>query len=384
VVHTENYTADLSKLNGSFQIHEDQSMESSEPENVQVQNQFRQVSLAQLSAEGHKPDSRLLLTQNTPPVVAPLPPPPQMQLRAASNPPPPAPASTLVFPEVQANPLNLYTAGPLEKALAEPLPVPVVWKSIDNDWKAILQISGSGKKVVLTKSVEQGRMIFTLEEIRSLHPARWGQTWQFTLEPGLMREAGSKPEIRLSGRRTSVQLTSLDIAQPITLAMDQWNWQNPDTDWFGPIQNVPLSVQIKVVEPRVLRNLIGFLRGARNFTLSRPDPGATWPIHVVKDNKIVLSLSAIDKTSLQSLQKVVQGDLVFQGSAQAFIGGQERFFLENFLNRKIPIYYTYRGKLVRLDAGLVNTREEARAFIEKVNPFFFSEPAVILDEGPRS
>jgi hypothetical protein len=395
--------------------------EASKPETIRVQNSKGAISLARLD-DNHGPnlDEQLDESISEGPAVplndaAPMPepvapPPPQVKKVAPIKVPEPAPQPTaepvmelmdetpspetlplveeppeeLVLPKLKDTQVTFWSVEAIEEAYEIPLVLPLtgVKPEFNADrWQTILRIGvrGTNKTTLVKREPGSLGLFFYLRELQSVLPQRNLEGLQLTVESGLMRKGENESELRVHPMKTLVTLRSLQNAQGVTLQIDGWRFVEPTDQWIrSPVLTRPDAV-LHLLEPLMLTEFEGFLRGAKAFAVQPLQAASSLAaVHFVRGKSIVASTDTADERFVKSLARKLRADLVYRGSFQAFLGGKGSFDLNKEAVRTGDLYYVRRTSVMKLDRNLFKTHSAARAFIRNFDPYFMSLPVDIL------
>ncbi len=411
-------------MEGQFRLQANAGAEASKPETIRVQNAKGAISLARLDDSpapklDEQLDESIPETTIAPAVVEeeeeepePLPPPPppppppvkKLEPKAPEPSPEPTPMPELLdetpapdtLPLVEEPPEELvlpllkdtlaqfWTVESIEEAFEFPLLLPLTGARPSFDpkrWQSILRISvrGSSSTIVVKREPGALGMFFYLRELQSILPQANLDGLQLVVESGVKRRGENESEIRVTGQKTSVTIRSLQNAQGVTLQIDGWRFVEPTDQWIRSAVLTKPDAVIHLLEPLMLTELEGYLRGAKAFVVQSLQPTSQLAVlHFVRGKSIVASTDTTDEKFMKSLARRLRADLVYRGSFQAFLGGKGSFDLNNEANRLGDLYYVRRNSLLKLDRNLFKTHSAARAFIKNFDPYFMSMPVDIL------
>ncbi|HYX31710.1 MAG TPA: hypothetical protein VE954_01260 [Oligoflexus sp.] len=412
-IQTNRYSVDLSRLEGQFRLQANAGAEASKPETVRVQNAKGAISLARLDDSDRATVDQQLddsiqeaplpaPIEVLPDVVAepvPLPVPPVKKMVPVPVPEPEVmeitpepdvlplvkePAEELVLPRLKDSQLSFWSVESIEESLEIPLVLPLGQpKAVFNPerWQTILRISvrGSKKSVVVKREPGSLGIFFYLRELQSILPQRDLDGLSLIVESGLVRRGDDSEEIRLSEWKVGVSLHSLQNRQPVTLQLDGWRFVEPTDQWIRTPALAKSDIGLHLIEPLMLTELEGYVRGARAFTV-QPLQAASQlaPVHFVRGKSIVATMDMTDERYIKGLVKRLRPDLVYRGSFQAFLGGKGSFDLNKEASRGGELYYVRGDRVLKLDRNLVKTHSAARAFIRNFDPYFMGMQVDIL------
>ncbi|WP_141734205.1 FecR domain-containing protein [Oligoflexus tunisiensis] len=411
-IQTNRYSVDLSRLEGQFKLQAGAGAQASRPETVRVQNAKGAISLAKLEDSARpKLDEQLDESFADTPIpavieVSPEPPVeapriktieavkvPESETVPESMDETPAPETLplvdepeeeLVPPRLKDTQLDFWAVDSIEETLEIPLVLPLAGPKPDFNperWQTILRISLRGTKQTIIVKREPGSlgMFFYLRELQSLLPQKDLEGLQLVIESGLMRRGDNEDDVRMADLKTAVTLHSLQNRQAMTLLMDGWRYVEPTDQWIRTPFLSRADVTLHLLEPLMLAELEGYVRGARAFTV-QPLHAASrlTAIHFVRGQSIVATTDVTDERVIKGLIRRLEPDLVYQGSHQAFLGGKGSFDLNKETQRAGDLYYVRNTRVLKLDRNLFKTHSAARAFIRNFDPYFMSMPVEIL------
>ncbi len=410
-IQTSRFKIDLSALKGTFSLGADAAVKADQPESVVVNSQQNSLNLAQLNKEG---DSVLDSDHNDAifevqelPKLAPPPPPTPVVLAEAPKPkpkpklilqakpllkplPPPEPVALalveedgdLVFPEWKLERNQIWIGGAFERNERIPIAIPAVWTMTDRreKWDTVLRISSpvNAKSLVIRKQIGPEGFTFSLSELRSLVTNLNVDVIDLTLQAGLVRKTEDGKVARFAPGTLPIQLHALNYKVPVVVTLEKLEFVDPNGKWFAgssPRQN---KIVLYLLDPSLLSQLEGFLRGSISFTVK---PSPVTPNHemlgLVKGPKLVMLSDSLSSADIKALALALQLDLVFSGEPQDFLGGKGNFDLMAYLEQSSDVFYIRRGLSLKLDAQLFKTQAAARDFIRKFNPYFFKKSVSI-------
>jgi hypothetical protein len=415
-IQTNRYSVDLSRLEGQFRLQANAGAEASKPETIRVQNSKGAVSLAQLDDSSapnldEQLDDSIQETPSAPIFeAAPEPPPPPVKkvepIKIPEPTPPPTPVSDmelmdespapetlplvedaleeLVLPKLKDTQVTFWSVDAIEESYEIPLVLPLAsTKPVfnPNRWQSILRISlrGADKPILVKREPGALGMFFYLRELQSILPQRSLDGLQLIVESGLMRKGENESEVRVTLPKTQVTLRSLQNPQGITLQIDGWRFVAPTDQWIrSPLLTQP-DAMLHLLEPMMLKELEGYLRGAKAFAvLPLQAVSGLAAVQFVRGKTIVASTDTTDEKFIKSLIKRLNPDLVYRGSPQAFLGGKGSFDLNKEASRAGDLYYVRRTSILKMDRNLFKTHSAARAFIRNFDPYFMSLPVTII------
>jgi hypothetical protein len=424
-IQTNRYSVDLSRLEGQFRLKADAGAEASRPETIRVQNAKGAVSLARLDdstspslddqleesitetplvpaldaepeptpeaapAPAPQPKKTVPLKVPTPPLDAS--PAPEAYMEVMDETPAPEtlplveePPEDLVLPQLRDAQLSFWSVETIEESQEIPLVLPLASTKPEfnaNRWQSVLRISlpGTQKNTVVKREPGALGMFFYLRELQEILPQRNLEGLQLVVESGLTRRGEMEKEIRLHHLKTLVTLRSLQNAQGVTLQIDDWRFVEPTDQWIrSPVLSKADAI-LHLLEPLMLSELEGYLRGAKAFVVQPLQAASNLAaIHFVRGKSIVASTDTADDKFIKSLIRKLRPDLVYRGSFRAFLGGKGSFDLSKETSRAGELYYVRRNSLLKLDRNLFKTHSAARAFIRNFDPYFMSLPVDII------
>lgn len=412
-VQTAKYSIDLSKLSGVFRLLPNTPIASTEPENVKILGQNRNIKLANLqqdqtfrageeSAQNIIEVSSSILTEELPLaepahdvaeikdksqknlLLKPAFPEYDLELKSSSRKPNfkiPEPEN-LQYPELSASELDFFWGG----AVAEALELPLILSATDSrtgtePWQPTfrIRVANDSKYVFIRRHVERGQFFFSLAEISKILPEEDLDHLVLTIEPGLFRTSKEGKQTRTSGKISTIRLHSLLHEEALTLKLDRWSYRAPDDQWFSMYKQEDPKLSLHIFEKNLLKELEGFLKGARSIALEDLSAEADkCRIHFVREEKIILCLADSDAKIEKALSKKLQPDLIFRGSPKAFLGGKESFDIEHKFDLYPQVFYSRGRKIMAMDKNLFTTQPVARKFILSLEPYFFKESVDIL------
>jgi hypothetical protein len=423
-IQTNRYSVDLSRLEGQFRLQADAGAEASKPETIRVQNTKGAVSLANLD-DSPSPnltdqlDESIVEAPAAPaieaepaatPEQAPPPPAPKVKKIEVKAPEPvsvepepdadmelmdetPAPETLplveeppeeLVLPTLKDTQLTFWSVEPIGESYEVPLVLPLAGSKPvfnANRWQSILRISvrGTPKSTIVKREPGTLGMFFYLREIQSLLPQKDLDGLQLMVESGLMRRGENETDVRINEVKTQATLRTLQNAQGVTLQIDGWRFVEPTDQWIrSPVLTRPDAI-LHLIEPLMLTELEGYLRGAKAFAVQPLQASSSLAaIHFVRGRNIVASTDTTDDKFLKSLIKKLRPDLVYRGSYKAFLGGKGSFDLNKEASRAGDLYYVRRSSVMKLDRNLFKTHSAARAFVRNFDPYFMSLPVDVI------
>jgi hypothetical protein len=414
-IQTDRYSVDLSRLEGQFQLQADAGARASRPETVRVQNSKGAISLARLEdIPRPKLDEQLnesfadtkipAVVDASPRLLAP-PPPHVTTIEAVRVPEPeaeavlevmdetPAPDTfpliedvdeTLTPPRLKDTQLQFWAVESIDEAYEIPLVLPLggLKPEFNPDrWQSFLRIGvrGSNQTTIVKREPGSLGMFFYLRELQSILPQRDLEGVQLVIESGLMRRGDTESDVRMADLKTLATLHSLQNRQPMTLLMDGWRFVEPTDQWIRTPFLAQADVTLHLLEPLLLAELEGYVRGAKAF-VAQPLHAASQltAIHFVRGQRIVATTDVTDDRVIKGLISRLEPDLVFQGSQRAFLGGKGSFDLNKETQRVGDLYYVRSNRVLKLDRNLFKTHSAARAFIRNFDPYFMSMPVEIL------
>jgi hypothetical protein len=426
-IQTNRYSVDLSRLEGQFRLKADAGAQASRPETVRVQNAKGAVSLARLD-ESSSPnlddqlDDSIADTNLVPaldieaapeltPSPTPTPAPKMKKVIPVKVPTPPVeaepepeavmdlvdetpvpetlplvedPTEVLVLPQLKDTQLTFWSVETIEESHEIPLVLPLSGRKAEfnaNRWQSILKISlpGTRKSTVVKREPGALGMFFYLRELHEILPQRNLEGLQLEVESGLMQRGEMEKDIRLHKAKALVTLRSLQNTQGVTLQVDGWRFVEPTDQWIRSPALIKADALLHLLEPLMLSELEGYLRGARAFVVQPLQAASSLAaIHFVRGKTIVASTDATDDKFIKSLIRKLRPDLVYRGSSKAFLGGKGSFDLNKETSRAGDLYYVRRSSLLKLDRNLFKTHSAARAFIRNFDPYFMSLPVDII------
>ncbi|MCX6131277.1 MAG: hypothetical protein NTX25_19730, partial [Proteobacteria bacterium] len=412
-VQTAQYSIDLSKLSGVFRLLPNTPIASTEPENVNILGQNRNIKLANLqqdqilhageeSAQNIIEVSSSILTEELPLaepahdvaeikdksqknlLLKPAFPEYDLELKSSSRKPNfkiPEPEN-LQYPELSASELDFFWGG----AVAEALELPLILSATDSrtstdPWQPTfrIRVANDSKYIFIRRHVERGQVFFSLAEISKILPEEDLDHLILTIEPGLFRTSKEGKQTRTSGKISTIRLHSLLHEEALTLKLDRWSYRAPDDQWFSMYKQEDPKLSLHIFEKNLLKELEGFLKGARSIALEDLSAEADeCRIHFVREEKIILCLVDSDAKIENALSKKLQPDLIFRGSPKAFLGGKESFDIEHKFDLYPQVFYSRGRKIMAMDKNLFTTQPIARKFILSLEPYFFKESVDIL------
>lgn len=409
VIQTNQYSVDLSRLEGQFRLQANAGAKASKPETVRVQNAKGAISLAQLD-ESPEPtvdeqlDDAIHETPLPPiaePEIVPEPAPPVKKIAPVKAPEPeavdPTPApdtlplfekeevdEELVLPELKDTQLSFWTDESIEEASEIPLVLPLGRpKAVFNPerWQSILRISirGFKKSVVVKREPGPLGVFFYLRELQEILPKKDLEGLMLIVESGLMRRDEEDAALRMAGTKATVSLHSLQNRQAVTVQLEGLKFVEPTDQWVRTTPPRRTEATLHLLEPFMMAELEGYMRGAKGFAVQPLQASSrNAPIHFVRGKSIVAVTDTLDEKWIKALIRGLKPNLVYRGSFQAFLGGKGSFDLNKETNREGELYYVRHNRVLKLDRNLFKTHSAARAFIRNFDPYFMGMPVDVI------
>ena len=164
-----------------------------------------------------------------------------------------------------------------------------------------------------------------------------------------------------------------------SIGLSRFIYKNPPKDIPMPTGKGKMKITISLKHESDVKAMKGVLYGAGNFKLDSYKPAPFNGTFIVRNDKIIGHIKGwLSKKNLLRLHNLARADLIFQGRRTDFNGKGTTADLEAAKAGK-PLYFTHRGRSIRLSAELLaKDAASIKSFLKKKKSSIFRRPVKIL------